>query len=717
MAASKPKSAEPDAAEPQQMAKEETAAAAIHIRLSSFGRKPLEEEPGSTGRRQGQESWPGVQEDIEPLAEQRAAELGRVKEQGQGIEGGKQAEEVLREKQRLNELLLDALPHPAMLIRKDTTVLAANRMAREAGAIIGGYCWRDFGQSDFIPEQDLKYINDHKDVPLGGTNCSFCLADKALETQKPTNNPELMAWGKIWDVHWIPLNEEVHLHYAIDITESKQAEQERQTLTHDLGERVKELNCLYGLSRLVETPDITLDQIFQGMVELIPPGWQFPESTCARLIFEGKEFTTDGFRVTPWRQSAEIKVRGKRSGSVEIYYQCEMPECDEGPFLREERDLLDAITERLGRIVDRRQAEDALQKAKDLLEIEVQQRTSELRNKEQSLTEAQRIAHLGNWDWNIRTNELLWSDEVYRIFGLRPQEVAATYDTFLRYIHPDDRRQIEEAVNRALAKAGADYSIDHRVIRSDGSERIVHEHGEVMFDREGKPVRMIGTVHDITEQKKLEREILNISTDEQRRIGQELHDGLGQELTGLSYLATSVHRRLQAKGLAEAGTAAELAEGIPQVIGQLQTIVKGLVPLEVDGRDLVPALLGLAETMEERTGVSCRFESRGRVQVNDNNTAIQLYRIAQEAVNNAVKHGQSQQITLALTSDHNQIRLEICDDGIGVGPDVDKALGSGLRIMRYRAGVIGGRFEIRKRTGGGTLVACILSRKKHDDQQ
>jgi signal transduction histidine kinase len=102
--------------------------------------------------------------------------------------------------------------------------------------------------------------------------------------------------------------------------------------------------------------------------------------------------------------------------------------------------------------------------------------------------------------------------------------------------------------------------------------------------------------------------------------------------------------------------------------------------------------------------------------VRDDNTAIQLYRIVQEAVNNAVKHGQSQQITLALISDHNRIRLEVSDDGVGVGPDVDKALGSGLRIMRYRAGVIGGRFDIRQRTGGGTLVACVLPRERHDDQ-
>jgi PAS domain S-box-containing protein len=367
-------------------------------------------------------------------------------------------------------------------------------------------------------------------------------------------------------------------------------------------------------------------------------------------------------------------------------------------------------------VTEARRAEEALQEAKDLLEIEIEQRTAELRNKEESLAEAQRIAHLGNWDWNIPTNALLWSDEVYRIFGLQPGEFAATYDAFLKYVHPDDRAQVEEAVRRALAKPGTQYSIDHRVIRPDGSECIVHERGEVMFDRQAKPVRMIGTVHDITDRKKLEREILRISTDEQRRIGQELHDGLGQELTGLSYLAKNLHQRLRNKNLPEAQTAAELARSIPRALGQLQTIVKGLLPLEIDAEDLLPALYGLAAHVEERTGVSCRFRSDRRGRVNADNTAIQLYRIAQEAINNAVKHAHAQHIDMALTSRRNHLRLEVRDDGVGVGPDVGKASGSGLRIMRYRASAIGGTLDIRKRSSGGTIVTCLLPREKSDDR-
>ncbi len=138
----------------------------------------------------------------------------------------KQAEEALKERNRLNELLLNSLPHPAMLIRKDRTVLAANRIALEVGAKVGGFCWRDFGQSDFIPESDKEYINKNKKASLGGTRCYFCLADEALKNQEPANNPELKAWNKVWDAHWVPLSKQLYLHYAIDITDQKKAQEE-----------------------------------------------------------------------------------------------------------------------------------------------------------------------------------------------------------------------------------------------------------------------------------------------------------------------------------------------------------------------------------------------------------------------------------------------------------------------------------------------------------
>ena len=127
-----------------------------------------------------------------------------------------------------------------------------------------------------------------------------------------------------------------------------------------------------------------------------------------------------------------------------------------------------------------------------------------LRTSRASLLEAQRIAHLGNWDWNIEKNVLLWSDEIYRIFGLEPQEFGATYEAFLDSVHPDDRELVTNSVNEALD--GKPYSIDHRIVLPDGSERAVHEQAEVYYDQAGKPIRMIGTVQDITERVRHERE-------------------------------------------------------------------------------------------------------------------------------------------------------------------------------------------------------------------
>jgi len=186
-------------------------------------------------------------------------------------------------------------------------------------------------------------------------------------------------------------------------------EVQRRQLAHDLGERVKELNCLYTISRLVEKPGVSLEEIFQGTVEVIPPAWKYPEITSARIVFEDQQFKSAEFRETALRQTAGICVHGERKGAVEVYYLDEKPKSDEGPFLKEERDLINAIAERLGRIVERVRAEEALHKAHHELERRVQERTAELREAneqlrremedrrraEKALAQAKRLASIG----------------------------------------------------------------------------------------------------------------------------------------------------------------------------------------------------------------------------------------------------------------------------------------------------------------------------------
>ena len=135
---------------------------------------------------------------------------------------------------------------------------------------------------------------------------------------------------------------------------------ERTRMENALRERVKELSCFYGISSLVETSGISLEEILQGTVELIPPSWQYPEVTCARLTLHGKEYKTRNFQETAWRQSSDIAVAEEPAGCVEVCYLEEKPESDEGPFLKEEKLLIRSIAERVGRITERRQLEEKL---------------------------------------------------------------------------------------------------------------------------------------------------------------------------------------------------------------------------------------------------------------------------------------------------------------------------------------------------------------------
>jgi len=128
-----------------------------------------------------------------------------------------------------------------------------------------------------------------------------------------------------------------------DITERKLEQEALRQKTHDSEERVKELNCLYGIAYLVEQQDISPEEILQGIVHLIPPSWQYPEITCARIILQGREWKTNNFRECIWKQSCDIKVHGEPSGILEVYYLKESPEKDEGPFLKEERKLINTI--------------------------------------------------------------------------------------------------------------------------------------------------------------------------------------------------------------------------------------------------------------------------------------------------------------------------------------------------------------------------------------
>jgi PAS domain S-box-containing protein len=234
---------------------------------------------------------------------------------------------------------------------------------------------------------------------------------------------------------------------------------------------------------------------------------------------------------------------------------------------------------------------------------------------------------------------------------------------------------------------------------------------EVMVTDVAEVGLYVGIVRDLSEQRRLEREVTEASTYEQERIGQEIHDGLGQKLTALSLLAVSLKRELARQGVPNSSILDELIEHLQDATGEARALSRGLAPVPLTEKGLADALGKLAQDMEAATGVVCRFESRRLYPstLEHRSTAMQLYRIAQEAVHNAIKHGHPRTIVVSLGQTGRCPELTISDDGDGFRPDDEVADGLGLRIMRYRTAIIGGEFSVQSEPGKGTLVRCKLA--------
>jgi PAS domain S-box-containing protein len=223
-----------------------------------------------------------------------------------------------------------------------------------------------------------------------------------------------------------------------------------------------------------------------------------------------------------------------------------------------------------------------------------------------------------------------------------------------------------------------------------------------------------GVLRDLSGRKALEREVLQAAALEQQRIGQELHDTSGQELTALGLLADSLVNALEDKSAAEANISIKMAEGIKRVLGQIRAFSRGLIGVEVDAEGLMAALAELAARTTQLHGVNCTFECKEPVRLANNQAATQLYGIAREAVTNALRHAQARNIKISLESAGQTIRLHVQDDGIGLPEPTVDVKGMGLKIMRYRAGLINGHLSIRTAVPAGAAVSCTLRKDENN---
>lgn len=292
-------------------------------------------------------------------------------------------------------------------------------------------------------------------------------------------------------------------------------------------------------------------------------------------------------------------------------------------------------------------------------------------------------------------------------FGYSHQEIPTSAAWFTKaYPNPMYRRHVARQwsvyLKKGLRAGGEVRPPEVEVTCKDGSLRRVEFVGTLLGNR------LLIAANDVTERERLEKQILEISDQERERIGQDLHDGLCQLLSGIKFKTTLLEQKLQAKAPPEAQEARALEGLLNGAIQQARNIARGLHPVDLEARGLMSALQELTGSVSEVYGVCCSCECRQPVLVHDHLVAMHLYRIAQEAINNALRHGRARRVLVRLLGPGERLTLKIQDNGCGFPANANRNTGMGLHLMNYRARAIGAAIEIAPGRSGGTVITCRL---------
>jgi PAS domain S-box-containing protein len=299
------------------------------------------------------------------------------------------------------------------------------------------------------------------------------------------------------------------------------------------------------------------------------------------------------------------------------------------------------------------------------------------------------------------------SPQIEAALGFSQSEWLEDPVRWYQQIHPDDKmRWSVEAAEMFLS--GRPLRSSYRVIARDGKTLWFQCEAKMIRREDGRPWFIHGVGFDITERKGLEEAILEISAREQRRIAQDLHDGLGQHLTGIAFMSKVLEEKLSDRSLPEAVEAAKIVRMVNQAIDNTRELARGLHPVPAEPLGLMSALRRWASDVEQLFHIRCCFQCPRPLSIPDANLATHLYRIAQEAVHNAIRHGKSRNIVVSLSGKNGTGTLTIRDDGDGFQNKQEGHPGVGLSIMNYRADMVGGSLKVQPNEDRGITVTCVF---------
>jgi PAS domain S-box-containing protein len=489
-----------------------------------------------------------------------------------------------------------------------------------------------------------------------------------------------------------------------DISDQVRAEKELEKRTNDLNERVKELNSLYGISQLIEKRGISLEEIIQGTANLIPTTWQYPEITCARIIMGDHEFKTKNFRKTDWRQVCDIIVHGELSGTVEVYYLEGKPAGHEGPFLQEERTMINTIAQRLGRITERKRTE---------IEIRC------LKEKFEDLYHNAPVMYL-----SLDTNGIITecNKAILDKLGYTKREVIGKHmTTFLT----EESVARFKAVSPELIKTGKLMGVERQLITKSGEIIDVQLSVSGEYDEHGQLIKTRASFEDISSLKRAEEYIhslthalINAHESERQMISRELHDRIAQDLSTLKIGFDTLLYNQAAVSPEESQKAAGFSEIFKNTIAAVRDLSYDLRPPLLDEMGLVEAISNFCESFSEAHGLNVHFNAAGMDNLRLNfETEINLYRLVQEGLNNIRKHAGAADAFVKLVAASPNIILRIEDNGQGF--DVERRLDAatnekrmGLRSMEERTCLLGGKIAVESLPLKGTKILIKIPHNK-----
>jgi len=468
-----------------------------------------------------------------------------------------------------------------------------------------------------------------------------------------------------------------------------------------LRERIKELDCLYSISRILERPEATLGEICREAPNLICRAWQYPEITCAEININNTRFKTQNFRKTDWCLSSYIRVNGVEAGEVVVCYLEDREERDEGPFLKEERLLLDGIAEQLGRVAEHLSAEESLRKSERLYHSLFD-----------NISDGVMVHDLGG-------NIIMVNPAMAQLTGYAVDELTKMKRSKVFTVLDSDAMQGAKGRQLENDTKAKRQRRESKIIRKDGEERIVQEVDTIQTSAEQAAV-VHTVVRDITWEKQTSENIRAYATQiidaqerERQRIARDLHD---ETVQGLVSLGMDIDSLIKDRGqLSEKAVKylVGLRERTEDLLKATRYLCRDLRPAVLEELGLYKALEWLIYDLTDQSEIDARFEAQGSPRRLSPDKELAVFRVAQEALRNVIRHARATMVIVKLEFGSDRVKLLISDNGQGF--ELPEATDDfvhygkmGLMGMVERARLVGGTLAVLPKLNQGTTVTLEI---------